>query len=168
MKFIFKFVLLLVVVAAVALFSQMGNNHVIIFITKYRVDLSLFALILIFILGYVVIIILWWLWSSGFNLPRSLKIWYLNYKTAKSSKYLLLAQINYFAGDYAKCLQQVADVLGFERNQEKRFVALILAYKACGYLHDNERRHEVMIELEAYTEKKWQKAKLNIFARDEK
>lgn len=146
----------------------MGNNHVIIFLSKYRVDLSLLALIIIFILGYIIVTVLWWLWSSGFNLPHTLRIWHLNHKAAKNTKYLLLAQINYFAGDYARCLKQVTDVLRFEKDQEKRFVALLLTYKACSYLHADERRHEVMLELEGYTEKKWQEAKLNIFARDEK
>ena len=159
--------MLLAVAILLALFAQMENNHVIIFLNKYRIDLSLFALVLIFILGYIVVTIIWWLWSSGFNLPHALKVWYFNYKTAKSIKYLMLAQINYFAGNYSECLKQVTDILGFERNQEKRFLSLILAYKACSHLNDDEKQHKIMVELEQYTEKKWQKAKLKIFAKDE-
>lgn len=167
MKFLFRSILILLLATMLVLLSKYGPGHVIIFISQYRLDMALstivIAILLVFIIAYYLIRFV----ATINSMPGRLKQWHSSYQLLQSRKFLNRAGLNYFEGNYTSIYKNAKSSITKEVNKENKFLALMLAYKASGFMRNALQEEELLVQLDAYQDKKWQLAKAVAIAQNQ-
>ncbi|MFN8770557.1 MAG: heme biosynthesis HemY N-terminal domain-containing protein [Neisseriaceae bacterium] len=159
MKIVSKMLLLVLFACIIVILNKYGPGHVIIFVSKYRLDLALSGLILIIIITFVITYYLIRFIANINNMPDRLKQWRLRHRLLQSRKLLNIAGINYFEGKYFNSYKNAMNSIDKETNKDNQFMALMLAYKSSNFIGDYKKEEEILSRLENYSDKKWQLAK---------
>ncbi len=138
MKLIFKIVVLFILAVVVAGFSSYGPGHVILFIGKYRLDLSLATLMLIILIAYVALYYMFILGNSIYSIPKGIRLY--RHKTAinKSRKYFNLAVTNYYQNEYQTAYDNALKSISYNVPASDKFPVLLLALDLIDLMNDSE------------------------------
>jgi HemY protein len=158
-KVVLKLLILLAVALMIAMLSSVGPGHVILFFDKYRVDLSLTALLVIILFTFLVVYYLIRFWVNLNRLPNKIRKWRAKQALLQGRNYLNSAGIHYFEGKYGNACNNALKSTSKEINKDNKFLALMLAFKSATFMRDYEKQEALLEELNNYKDKKWQLAK---------
>ena len=159
MQFLSRVILLLLLAGAIVFLGRYGPGHVIVFVGDYRLDLALSSLLIAVLLGFIFIYYFIRFIANINEIPNRLKKWRLAHQLLQSRKLLNNAGVNYFEGKFGSSYKNAINSIEKEINKENQFVALMLAYKASGFMMDYDKEEELIAKLDEFKDKKWQLAK---------
>ncbi|MBY0379244.1 MAG: hypothetical protein K2P99_02465 [Burkholderiales bacterium] len=159
MQFLSRLILLLLLAGAIVFLGKYGPGHVIVFIGDYRLDFALSSLLIAIILVFIFIYYSIRFIANINQMPSRLKKWRLAHQLLQSRKFLNNSGINYFEGKFGSSYKNAINSIGKETNKENQFVALMLAYKASGFMRNYDKEEELIGKLDGFKDKKWQLAK---------
>jgi len=150
MKFIIKLILLIAVAILIAFMSHNGHGHVIAFVGKYRLDISLGSVILgtvlLFICSYGLIRIV----VNVMHIPSSLSGWWRRRETQKSHKYLTASILSYFSGNYKAVYKYAMRATSKESQSDDKVVTSLLAFLSLGHMGQDARQQQLEKQLDGY------------------
>jgi HemY protein len=164
LKFIIKLLLIIVVAIAVVAFSLNNNGHVILLAGRFRMDISLIVAIVSIVITFLVCYYLIRIIVNLNRIPNQIKQWRQIVVSRSSRKYLNNAWISYLGGDYINAYASSIKSIGKETNRDNKFLSKTLAIKAASKLSDSQSVQKILIQLNDYSDKKWQLAKLSLTA----
>lgn len=164
MRFAIKFLLLAAIAFLIARLSFIGPGHVIIFISRYRIDLSLTTMVLIIALIFLAIYYLTRLWVNINRIPNKIRRYQAKHALLESRKDLNNAGVHYFEGKFHSAYLSAMKSINKEISKDNKFIAYMLAFKSASYLRNYDKQDELLTELDKYKERKWQLAKLMALA----
>jgi len=164
LKFIIKLLLILTVAILFVTFSLNNNGHIIVLISRYRIDLSLVIATLGIVVAFIIAYYILRLIINVNRIPNKVRRWQLANSIRASRKYLNNAGVNYFEGKYISAYNNALKSINKEIKCDNKFLALLIALKSASNLADYQKEQQLLIKLDNYSEKKWQLAKLIVTA----
>ena len=151
-------------VTLATLYVSNMHSHVIIFISQYRLDLSLVSLIIFIIIIYIIIYCLGKILRNSYNLRHKLQQWWNNRAYNNGIRYYEKALLNDLSGTYVESYKNAQQALIKPINPTAKFIATVLAYRAAGYLAYDKEQHILDSQLNQYQKTIWTSTKLMVMA----
>jgi HemY protein len=140
MKLVIKIVLLFILAIFIAIMSGYGNGHVVLFMSKYRLDLSLSTLLLIVLIIYVILHYAAAFLSSIYNIPDGVRRYRRNIAINRNRNYFNLATNSYFQEEYQKAYNNALKSLSQDVPAENKLPVLLLAVDAINLMNEDEKK----------------------------
>lgn len=146
MRIVLKTVLLFILAIIIATLCSYGPGHVIMFISGYRLDLSLTTLILCILVIYVVLYYLSAVLGSIYHIPSGFRHYRHKRSLIKSRNYFNIAATNYFFSEYKLAYNNALKSISQDISINDKFPVLLLALDAIHEMDDNDKNESGKID----------------------
>ncbi|MCC2626036.1 MAG: heme biosynthesis protein HemY [Burkholderiales bacterium] len=146
MKLVIKIVLLFILAIFIAIMSGYGNGHVILLVSKYRLDLSFSTLLLVILVIYVILHYTATFFVSIYNMPRGIRRYRQNATIVKSRNYFNMATNSYFQQEYQKAYNSALKSISQDVSTDNKLPVLLLAVDAINLMNEDNTKTSVKLD----------------------
>lgn len=164
MKLFLRIIILFLLALSVAGLSLFDDGTVVIYVSKYQIQLSLNLLITLFISFSAIIYYGVRMYANIKNLPARIKKARANSALLISQKNLSSAGLHFFEGKYLSCYTSALKAAKKSVNPDSQFIAYLLALKSANVMQDQEKELSIANEIQRFDESKWVLAKNMLIA----
>jgi|GEM_PF-4377599 len=140
MKLIIKIVLLFILAIIIAAVSSYGPGHVILFVDKYRLDLSFATLLVMILILYAILHYIFIFFGGVYNIPGGIRRHRHNMAIVKSRNYFNEAATNYFQNEYQTAYNNALKSISQNISAIDKFPVLLLAIDAIHLMNDDDKK----------------------------
>lgn len=155
MRILLNIAVVIALALSFAIFGSYGRGQVIILLSHYRIELSLFFAILILLMGFTILYYAIRLSINLGRIPRKIRRWRLKRAEIKSQQELTDAMLNYFEGRYNLALKHANGSINPTQSTNSKFLAQIIMFKSLSYMRLLDKKREMQKQLLTYSQKKF-------------